>query len=167
MGKKRASLAAGAVSGSVKNSKKGKKRRRESAPGGAASSSLAKSSSGGPEKRRSHSSSSSSKEVVLRCAPKGAVSPIVVSFANQTVPNDMSTLKFAVHQGEDEARLGQRVIMGEGPRYASMSVLLRVPLLLCAGCLLAVCTAAVKRCSAVLECCGCRKQGEDGDPRRR
>lgn len=122
-------MAAGAVSGYVEKSKKGKKRRRESAPGSAASSSLADSTSGGPEKRRSQSSSSSSssKEVVLRCAPKDAVSPIVVSFANQTVPNDMSTLKFAVHQGEGEARLGQRVVMGEGPRYVSyvsVSVLL-------------------------------------------
>lgn len=121
MGKKRASLAAGAVSGSVEKSKKGKKRRRESAPGSAAGSSVADSNSGGPEKRRSQSSSSSSssKEVVLRCAPKDTVSPIVVSFANQTVPNDMSALKFAVHQGEDEARLGQKVVMGEGPRYVS------------------------------------------------
>lgn len=130
MGKKRASLAAEAVPGSVEKSKKGKKRRRESAPGSAAGSSLADSTSGGPEKRRSQSSSSSSsnKEVVLRCAPKDAVSPIVVSFANQTVPNDMSALKFEVHQGEGEARLGQRVVMGEGPRYASyvsMSVQLR------------------------------------------
>ena len=121
MGKKRASLAAGSVSGFIEKSKKGKKRRRESAPGSATGTSRADSSSGGPEKRKpqssSSSSSSSSKEVVLRCAPKDSVSPIVVSFANQTVPNNMSALTFAVHQGEDEARLGQRVILGEGPRY--------------------------------------------------
>lgn len=119
MGKKRASLTTGSMSSSIEKSKKAKKRRRESAPGSAAGGLVESSTSGGQEKekRRSHkSSSSSSTEVVLRCASKDDVSPIVVSFANQTVPHDMSALKFAVHSGEDEARRGQRVVMGEGPR---------------------------------------------------
>eukprot|EP00904_Undaria_pinnatifida_P014229 jgi/Undpi1/9937/HiC_scaffold_28.g12391.m1 len=119
MGKKRASLTTGSMSSSIEKSKKAKKRRRESAPGSAAGGLVESSTSGGQEKekRRSHkSSSSSSTEVVLRCASKDDVSPIVISFANQTVPHDMSALKFAVHSGEDEARRGQRVVMGEGPR---------------------------------------------------
>lgn len=116
MGRKRASLAAGSTSGTIEKTKKAKKRRRESDPVGDAST-----SSGQEKERSSHSSSSSSsKKVVLRCAPEGAVSPIVVSFANQTVPEDMGVLQFAVHAGEDEDRAGQRVVMGEGSRCAKL-----------------------------------------------
>lgn len=114
MGKKRTSMAPGdsALAGAAeKSSKKSKKRRRESNGGGGTS---------GGEKRTSSSSSSSgisSKDVVvLRCAAEDSVSPIVVSFANQTVPEDMGAVEFRVHEGEDEGREGQKVVMGDGGR---------------------------------------------------
>lgn len=129
MGRKRASLAAGLTPESVESKKKKKskkKKRRESDSGGTAADERHGNSSRGDghaAKRTSHSSRT--REVELRCAPEGTVSPIVVSFANQTVPGDMGTLRFAVHGADDEGREGQRVVMGEGPRYVSGPVLAR------------------------------------------
>ncbi|CAM9829313.1 unnamed protein product [Scytosiphon promiscuus] len=106
MGRKRASMAPGDAPGSERSSKKSKKRRRESEQAGGGTAAAA-----AGEKKRT-----SSREVVLRRAPEDSVSPIVVSFANQTVPADMSAVGFRVHEGEDEGREGQKVVMGDGGR---------------------------------------------------
>lgn len=118
MGRKRASLATGSSSGGGEKSKKSKKRRRESEPGA--------SGGGASEKRRS--SSSSSKEVVLRLAPADTMSPLVVSFANQTMPVDVESIQFEVHEGEDEGREGQRVLMGSGSRLVIVAGLAMIAL---------------------------------------
>lgn len=113
MGKKKSSLAGGVTPAVGAGEKKSKKRQRESDAGGAPGAAA-------KEKRRSSSSSGGrSKEVVIRCAPQDTVSPIVVSFANQTVPQDMGAFQFAMHQGRDEGKEGQRVVMGEGPRFVN------------------------------------------------
>lgn len=116
MGKKRSSLADGGASAAGGGEKKSKKRQRErDADGGARAAAK--------EKRRSSSSSrggskgGGSREVVIRHAPQDTVSPVVVSFANQTVPQDMGAFQFAVHRGSDEGKEAQRVVMGEGPRF--------------------------------------------------
>lgn len=88
--------------------KKKKKKRRESDPGTSASIALESS----PKK----STSKAVSEVVLRCAPNDAVSPVIVSFANLTVPTDLDELKFAIHGGVDEATKDQRVVMASGSR---------------------------------------------------
>lgn len=103
----------GALAG-ISSSKKSKKRRRESEPSGSTSGSR---DDGGEHKRPSSSRGSRSREVVLRCAAEDSVSPLVVSFANQTVPEDMGAVEFRVHEGEDEGREGQKVVMGDGGRY--------------------------------------------------
>lgn len=106
-------MAVGSAPGTMEKSKKAKKRRRESDPGGGA----VPGDAGAPSKPGSdRRKSTSSREVVLRCAPGDAMSPVLVSFANQTVPQDMGALKFAVHEGEEEGREGHKVVMGEGPR---------------------------------------------------
>lgn len=96
--------------GGSSSSKKSKKRRRESDP--------SSSRVGGERKRPSSGggSGSSSKEVVLRCAAEDSVSPLVVSFANQTVPEDMAAVEFRVHEGDGEDKEGQKVVMGDGGR---------------------------------------------------
>lgn len=93
----------GDAPGGEQSSKKSKKRRRESEQGGGT----------GGERR----TPSSKKGVVLRCAAADSVNPLVVSFANQTVPKDMGAVEFRVHEGEDEDREGQRVVMGDGGRF--------------------------------------------------
>lgn len=105
MGKKRASMAPGDAPGSERSCKKSKKRWRESDPSGGGTASAS-----GDKKR------TSSREVVLRRAPEDSVSPVVVSFANQTVPADMGAVGFRVHEGEDEGREAQKVVMGDGGR---------------------------------------------------
>lgn len=107
-------MAPGDASGGDNSSKKSKKRRREGEHGGGTS-------GGGGERR-----SSSKKGVVLRCAAADSVNPLVVSFANQTVPKDMDAIKFRVHEGEDEGREGQKVVMGDGGRYVRCDVRVRL-----------------------------------------
>lgn len=110
MGKKKSSLPGGGKPAVGAGEKKSKKRQRESDAGGARGAAA-------KEKRRSSSSrGGGSKEVVIRRAPQDSVSPVVVSFANQTVPQDMGAFQFAMHQGCDEGKEGQRVVMGEGAR---------------------------------------------------
>lgn len=103
MGRKRASMAPGDASGGEKSSKKSKKRRREGEQGGGST---------GGERR-----TPSSKAVVLRCATEDSVNPLVVSFANQTVPKDMGAVEFRVHEAEDEEREGERMVLGDGGRW--------------------------------------------------
>lgn len=55
----------------------------------------------------------------------------MVSFANLTLPPDMSALKFEVHGGEDENTKHQRVVMGSGARYVSNAVWGEVPCRAC------------------------------------
>lgn len=100
-------MAPGDASGAEKSSKKSKKRRREGDHGSSGSGGT------GGEKR-----ASSSREVVLRCAAADSVSPIVVSFANQTVPEDMGEVEFQLHEGhEEEGREGQKLVIGESGRW--------------------------------------------------
>lgn len=94
-------MAPGDTPGGEKSRKKSKKRRREGEQSGG----------NGGERR------TPSKGVVLRCAAADSVNPLVVSFANQTVPKDMAAIEFRVHEGEDEGREGQRVVMGDGGRW--------------------------------------------------
>lgn len=99
-------MAPGDESGAGKSSKKSKKRRREGDHGSNGGGGT------GGEKR-----ASSSREVVLRCAAADSVSPIVVSFANQTVPEDMSEVEFKLHEGHVEGREGQKLVIGESGRW--------------------------------------------------
>ncbi|CAM9492456.1 unnamed protein product, partial [Discosporangium mesarthrocarpum] len=55
-------------------------------------------------------------EAVLRLAPEDAVGPLLVSFANQTVPPDVDEIRFAIHGGNDASNLNQKIVMGEGSR---------------------------------------------------
>ena len=104
MGRKRASMAPGDAPGGEKSSKKSKKRRRESEQGGGGT---------GGERR-----TPSSKAVVLRRAAADSVNPLLVSFANQTVPKDMDTIGFRLHEPDDEEREGDKVVIGSGGRWA-------------------------------------------------
>lgn len=117
MGRKRTSFA-GEVS--AQKHHEGNKRRRDSDP-----------TNGSPDKPQQHtskslgdsnsnrrsSSTSSGKEMVLQCAPQQSTSPLLVSFANLTIPPDIDTLKFALHAGQDAKSKEQRVVMGEGRRW--------------------------------------------------
>eukprot|EP00903_Cladosiphon_okamuranus_P014079 g13086.t1 len=103
MGRKRSSMMPGDAPGVENSSRKSKKRRRESEEGGGTGGGT------GGERR-----TPSSKGVVLRRAAADSVNPLVVSFANQTVPLDMGAVEFRVHEGDDEDREGQRVVMGDG-----------------------------------------------------
>lgn len=94
-------MAPGDARGDEKSGKKSKKRRREGEQSGG----------NGGERRTPNS-----KGVVLRCAAVDSVNPLVVSFANQTVPKDVGAVEFRVHEGEDEGREGQKVVMGDGGR---------------------------------------------------
>lgn len=108
MGRKRASMAPGDAPDAERSAKKSKKRRREeglSAAGGVAG------GDGGGGKR------ASSREVVLRRAAEGSASPILVSFANQTVPGDMGAVEFRMHEADDEEREGEKIVIGDGGRY--------------------------------------------------
>lgn len=69
-----------------------------------------------PETDHIQASSSASSRVVLKRAAEDSTSPILVSFANLTLPPDMKSLKFEVLGGEAEDTKNQRVVMGEGTR---------------------------------------------------
>lgn len=46
------------------------------------------------------------------------MNPLLVSFANQTVPKDMDTIGFRLHEPDDEEREGDKVVIGSGGRWA-------------------------------------------------
>ena len=117
MGRKRSSLSSGLKYTDIENTKmgKGKKRRRDSVPGVVTTPDAARDSE--PRALPGGSRTDSSKSVVLQRAPEDSVNPILVSFANQTVPADVESLQFTVQHGEGKGREGEKVVMSEGPRY--------------------------------------------------
>lgn len=102
-------MAPGDAPDAERSGKKSKKRRREE---GLAAGGVAGAGAGGGKR------APSSREVVLRRAAEGSAGPILVSFANQTVPGDMGAVEFRMHEADDEEREGQKIIMGESGRYA-------------------------------------------------
>ncbi|CAM9902299.1 unnamed protein product [Ectocarpus sp. 12 AP-2014] len=107
MGRKRASMAPGDAPDAERSGKKSKKRRREE---GLLAGGVAAAGAGGGKR------ASSSREVVLRRAAEGSAGPILVSFANQTVPEDMGAVEFRMHEADDEEREGEKIVMGDSGR---------------------------------------------------
>lgn len=90
------------------STKKKKKKRRLNDPD--------KTTSTGDVASPERTSSKGGSKLVLRCAQDDAVSPVLVSFSNLTMPSNLEGLKFSVHGGTDPATESQRVVMAEGSR---------------------------------------------------